>query len=278
MPNPPPPPGILAADTITKLGPEARGKVVVSGSHGGVYPAHLAVKAGLRAVILNDAGIGKDRAGIGCLDYCQRVGMAAATVAHDSCRIGDTADILARGRISHANDLARDCGVVPGQGCLEAAERLCAASPPPGIPAAGVEMKEGRRVLDDGPGRIVLIDSAALVEPTDTGQIVVTGSHGGLVGGDPAMALRVEALAAFFNDAGFGANDQGITRLPALDERGIIAATVSASSARIGEAESTYRDGVLSAVNRTAERAGLCAGQACRDAIAMLLNVDSRAC
>lgn len=270
MPNLPLPPGILAADTITKLGPEARGRVVVSGSHGGVYPAHLAVKAGLRAVILNDAGIGKERAGIGGLDYCQCAGMAAATVSHNSCRIGDTADMLARGRISHVNDLARDCGVAPGQSCLEAAERLRAAPPPPGLPLGKGVVKEGRRVLEGCACRIVLIDSAAMVEPADAGQIVVTGSHGGLVGGDPAMALRVEAFAAFFNDAGFGADDQGITRLPALDERGIIAATVTADSARIGEAESTYRDGVLSAVNRAAERAGLRTGQDCTEVIGML--------
>ena len=39
-------PGILAADTITKLPPDAAGQVVVSGSHGGRYPGYLAAKAG----------------------------------------------------------------------------------------------------------------------------------------------------------------------------------------------------------------------------------------
>ena len=46
------------------------------------------------------------------------------------------------------------------------------------------------------------------------------------------------------------------TRLPALDERGIAAATVSAASARIGDALSTYADGVLSHVNATARALG----------------------
>ena len=55
--------GILLADTITRLPYEAAGAVVVSGSHGGCYPAQLAAKAKVRAVILNDAGFGLDEAG-----------------------------------------------------------------------------------------------------------------------------------------------------------------------------------------------------------------------
>lgn len=285
MPDMPLPPGVIVADTITKPGAEARGRVMISGSHGGVYPAYLAIKAGLRAVILNDAGVGKGHAGIGCLDYCRQRGMAAATVAHDSCRIGDAADMLARGRISHVNDIARACGVEPGQPCFEAAERLLAAPPPPDRPLGKGEEQENRRVVDGGARRsdarrsdarcIVLIDSAALVEPDDAGQIVITGSHGGLVGGKPVMALRVDAHAAFFNDAGFGADDWGISRLPALDERGIIAATVAAASARIGEAESTWRDGILSAVNRTARQAGLAVGQSCFSAVERLMKTRS---
>lgn len=275
MPDTPLPPGLIATDTITKPGPQVRGRVMICGSHGGVYPAYLAVKAGLRAVILNDAGVGKDHAGTGCLDYCRQRGMAAATVAHDSCRIGDAADMLARGRISHVNDIARACGVEPGQPCLEAAERLREAPRPLDLPLAKGEEQENRHVVDGGARRgdarrIVLIDSAALVKPDDAGQIVITGSHGGLVGGNPAMALRVDAHAAFFNDAGFGAEGWGISRLPALDERGIVAATVAAASARIGEAESTWRDGVLSAVNRTARQAGLAVGQSCVSAVALL--------
>ena len=41
MPEPPP---ILTADSITRVGPEAAGSVVVNGSHGGVYAAYLAGK------------------------------------------------------------------------------------------------------------------------------------------------------------------------------------------------------------------------------------------
>ena len=82
-------PGILAADTITKLPPDAAGQVVVSGSHGGRYPGYLAAKAGLRAVILNDAGVGKDAAGIGRLAALDPRGVAAGAVSDASWRIGD---------------------------------------------------------------------------------------------------------------------------------------------------------------------------------------------
>ncbi|SME89892.1 hypothetical protein SAMN06265365_101265 [Tistlia consotensis] len=246
--------GPLVADTITKLPPEAAGAVVVSGSHGGRYPGYLAAKAGLRAVILCDAGIGLDGAGVAALPYLDALGIAAATVSHLSCRIGDTGDMLARGRISRANAVAAACGVAPGQGTAEAAARLEAA---PLVQADPPSLGESRSELPgSGPRRILLLDSAALVRPEDAGKIVVTGSHGGLVGGNPAMALRVDGFAAVFNDAGIGIDEAGIQRLPALDARGIAALTVAAATARIGEARSSFEQGIISAVNETARRLG----------------------
>ena len=96
----------------------------------------------------------------------------------------------------------------------------------------------------------MLIDSASMVDPLgDAGAVVVTGSHGGLVGGDPARALGVAAFAAAYNDAGIGIEAAGIARLPALDIRGIAAITVAAASARIGEARSTFEHGNITAMN-----------------------------
>ena len=40
---------VLLLDSVTKLPPEADGAVVVGGSHGAVYAAHLSAKAGVRA-------------------------------------------------------------------------------------------------------------------------------------------------------------------------------------------------------------------------------------
>ena len=106
-----------------------------------------------------------------------------------------------------------------------------------------------------------------MVAPADAGAIVVTGSHGGLVGGDPAMALRTDAFAAVFNDAGIGIEEAGIGRLAALEQRGIAAFTVAAASARIGEARSTFEDGIISRVNAAAARLAAAAGMRARDVL-----------
>lgn len=256
---------VVLAATATKLGPEAAGRVVVSGSHGGAYVAYLVAAAAARAAILNDAGVGRDDAGIAGLGRCAAIGMAAATVGHDSARIGDAEDSIRRGVISHANDLARSLGCVPGMPCRQAAARLSRAPlPSERMPAH----EEARHLVGAADGRrIVCLDSASLVRPDDAGQIVVTGSHAALVGGRPENALRVDALAALFNDAGIGA--AGVGRLPALDERGIAAAAVAADSARIGDGKSTYFDGIVSRVNRTAERAGARPGMAARRFVAL---------
>jgi hypothetical protein len=257
---------IIEAPTITSLPPEARGAVVVSGSHGGRYPGYLAAKAKVRAVILNDAGVGRDGAGIASLGDLERYGIAAAAVSHASARIGDSADMMSRGVISHANAPARAAGVVLGIGCREAAERLLAAHL---VEAEPEPFGETRSVLElsGAARRLVLVDSAAQVVAGDAGQIIVTGSHGGLVGGDPRLALRVAGYAGVFNDAGVGIDNAGIARLPALDRRGIAAFTVSAASAAIGDAGSAYRDGVISVANEAALARGARPGLRAREVI-----------
>ena len=120
---------IVAADSITRVGPEAAGAVVVNASHGGVYAAYLAAKLHAAAAIFNDAGVGRDRAGIGGLDYLQEFGIAAATVGHNTARIGDGADMVASGVITHANAPAISLGVSPGQSCRDGGHVLLLHGP-----------------------------------------------------------------------------------------------------------------------------------------------------
>src|SRR3954451_18017596 len=94
---------IVVADSITRVGPEASCAVVVNASHGCVYAAYLAAKLHAAAAIFNHAGVGRDRAGIGGLDYLQEFGIAAATVGNNTARIGAGADMVAYGVITHAN-------------------------------------------------------------------------------------------------------------------------------------------------------------------------------
>jgi hypothetical protein len=56
---------ILTVGSCSNLRAEHRSHVVVSGSYGGRYNAFNAAKWPVRAVIMNDAGVGKDGSGIG---------------------------------------------------------------------------------------------------------------------------------------------------------------------------------------------------------------------
>ena len=259
---------IVVADSITRVSEaEATGAVIVNASHGGVYAAYLVAKLGAAAAIFNDAGVGRDRAGIGGLDYLQELGIPAATVGHDTARIGDGADMMARGRITHANVLADALGCRPGMACENAAAALRNGSPARGAPPQALEA--AFLLVDEAP-QVWALDSASLVLPEQKDAIVVTGSHGGLLGGRPETALKYDVRAAFYNDAGIGIDEAGVSRLPALDARGIPAATVAAASARIGDARSTFEDGVLSRVNARAAALGLAPGMTAREAITLL--------
>jgi len=245
---------ILVIDSITKLGAAEAGRVAVAASHGGIYSASLAARGHLRGVILNDAGIGLEAAGIAGLAYLDALGMAAAAVDYRSARIGDGSDMMARGVISHANAAAARLGCTPGEPCSSAAERLSAGAPfASKVPAYA----EARVLLREGAPAVWGIDSNSLAEPSDAGTVLITGSHGGLLGGRPESAIRVAALAAVYNDAGIGRDRAGVSRLPALDARGIAGATVAAASARIGDARSTWATGRLSCINALAERCGV---------------------
>jgi hypothetical protein len=238
---------LIVVPSVTKLPPETDGGVVVGGSHGAVYAAYLSAKAGARAAIHHDAGIGRDEAGVSGLAWAEAHGMAMAAVATASARIGDGADMLRRGLISRANDLAAACGVFPGQTVAEAAERLKAATWPHAKPSP---LAEGRTM--NGP--IICVDSISLADNRDHGRVVASGSHGGVPAGETATAIR--PALALFNDAGFGMERAGVAGLAILGKAGIPGATVAALSARIGDGQSTLADGVLSEINEAAYRLG----------------------
>jgi uncharacterized protein YunC (DUF1805 family) len=246
--------------------------VVVSGSHGGVYAAQLLAKARVRGAISNDAGVGKDGAGIGGLDWLGKLGIAACTVDHASARIADGADAMEHGRISHANKPAATLGVKAGMPVREAAAHLRHAHPYAGdVPALG---ESRARIPSSGHREVWALDSITLVQPSDRRAIVLSGTHGALLGGRPDDGLlKVDLFAAFFNDAGGGKDGAGYARLPVLEPRGIAAATLSANTARIGDGRSAYETGVISRVNAIGERLGLHEGMSAREAVARLLGL-----
>lgn len=248
---------ILVMDSVTKLGPEDRGKVLVAASHGGVYAGYLAAKGHARGVILNDAGGGLEDAGFASLAWADAFAMPAAAVDCMSARIGDGADMIENGRISHANRSARAAGVAVGMPAAAAADAMAAAELWSG---EAPDLPESRFVIRDGRPRVIGCDSASLIRDEDAGQIVVCASHGGLLASAPGYILKAPLLGVVLNDAGVGKDAAGVARIRAAEGMGVAAVAVAAASARIGDARSTWETGVLSCVNGLAAEAGAAVG------------------
>lgn len=256
-------------DSINYLEPQHAGMCVLAGSHGGLYCAYKALEIGAAALILNDAGVGRDEAGIASLRHGDEASLPVATVSHLSARIGDAADMYARGRLSHVNRAAAALDVKVGMGCADALTLMMRAK---GRPGPATTVAEHRHEIPLCGQTVVCIDSASLIQPKDGGGIVITGSHGGLIGGRADKAMNVRVRLAVFNDAGVGADSAGLGRLGPLDALSIAAATVSHRSARIGDALSTFEDGILSHVNDCAAAAGFRVGVPLRDALTAWLK------
>ncbi|HEX3848372.1 MAG TPA: hypothetical protein VHV81_13405 [Steroidobacteraceae bacterium] len=263
---------IFTAPSSATAPSECRGHVLVSGSYGGEYNAYHAGKLGLRGVVLNDAGVGKNRAGIRGLDYLDAVGLAAAAADARTCHIGDAEHMLEHGVIGHVNRAAARLGCAPGQSVRACAERMRSGAvidaPMPAI--AGGK----RHVISAAPGEpaVICIDAAPMLEAADAGSIAVTGSHAALFRGRPDGVIKVDVRAIFFSDAGIGLDEAGVARLPTLDERGIAAAAAAAESAEIGDARAIHAAGIMSRVNATAAALGARPGAPIRGFIETLLT------
>ncbi len=240
----------LVCNSITHVPLDAKGQAVLAASHGGLFSAAQALRAGLGAVILHDAGFGRDQAGVSGVRMLDAWDVPAATVSHRSARIGNGADCAQRGTLSFVNGPAARLGLHQDQPVKDALALLQTLESAP--PGASLEVVEARRLLRDIAG-VVLADSNSLVTEADADAIFVTGSHGGLLGGRLETAIKSPVFAAIYNDADGGIDDAGWSRLPALQARGIAAVTVSAWSARIGDACSTFEEGYVTHSN---ERAG----------------------
>ena len=107
-------------DSIGYSTPAMRGCCIVSGSHGGMSAARYAVDVRPALVFFNDAGGGKDDAGTAGVAWLESQGIAAATVGHDTARIGDARSTLDSGVISRVNQQAAALGVAVGMTCGDA--------------------------------------------------------------------------------------------------------------------------------------------------------------
>lgn len=115
---------VILMDSITKTSIEDEGAIVVCASHGGASSGEFALEVPLAAVFFNDAGVGKDRAGVLALDMLQNSGIPAVAISHESARIGDSQDMWDAGIVSEVNPAAAEAGVVIGESVSQAVSRL----------------------------------------------------------------------------------------------------------------------------------------------------------
>jgi hypothetical protein len=243
--------------------------VVVVGSFAGAMSLGFALEIGVRGLIAHDAGVGRDGAGISGLTLTDRLGVPAAAVAARSARIGDGESVYAEGLISHVNHCAVALGVSIGQKAADAADAMLAAAA--GTPAPEPIVDRRLRIaLDAADGRVVLVDSMLFAGPDNRSDVVCVGSHGGRV--NMARALEIRPRGALFSDGGDARGGSGVNGLPLLDAVDVPAAAVDAMRARIGDAASTWTDGVISAANDTARRAGVATGQTAAVAARTMLS------
>lgn len=118
------PPHVVLLDSIAQVTPEHAGKIVVTGSHGGASAARYASATAARLYVFNDAGVGRDEAGIAALALLDAQGIAAATVSHVSARIGEASDTWECGVISHLNAAAARLGLRSGAPLRTAVDAL----------------------------------------------------------------------------------------------------------------------------------------------------------
>lgn len=266
---------IVVTDSVTlcdeRVGPR---DVLVAGSFAGPLALGLALglalERGVRALVAHAAGGGRDDAGIAGLAVADTLGIPMVAVETMSARLGDGTSVFGDGVVEHVNGVAVALGAIPGLPAREAARLLLGAPPGRRVKRGVLVHREHRVVAETRRGRIVLVGSASFTDGRNARDVLCLGSHGGRVNAGPLLAVRPRG--AIFNDGGMARDGSGANGLVLLGEAGIAAATVAAMSARIGDPESTWETGIVSALNEPARAAGVLIGQDARQAARLMLG------
>lgn len=113
---------VLVMDSVSFADAADAGHVIVTGSHGGISAGEYAAGVRPSLAVCNDAGIGKNGAGIAGMKALDARGIPALAVAHTSARIGDGMDVWSSGVVSYVNPSAAAAGFAVGDGLCEAIE------------------------------------------------------------------------------------------------------------------------------------------------------------
>lgn len=262
------PEGVILLDSLGDLQPDNVSPILVCASHcgdNGTFARKLK-NCHVKAVFLNNAGIGKNQAGISGLVHYEAENILACAVDCNSAEIGVARDTWESGIISHVNNLAEKSGIQTGDTVQEAVSKIINLI---GLPSsiqinkhsesAVIEKQESSSKVDlpkqtqtqiEGVS-ITVTDSITFLNENNAGDIVVCGSHGGVSAGHYAQKHSLKAV--FFNDAGIGKNNAGIKGLDGLNDAGIIACTVDCMSAEIFNGQDTLENGIITVCNQLAK-------------------------
>ena len=261
------PEAVILLDSLGDLQPDNASPILVCASHcgdNGAFARKLK-NCHVKAVFLNNAGIGKNQAGISGLSHYEAENILACAVDHNSAEIGVARDTWESGIISHTNTLAEEAGIQTGDSVQEAVAKIINLIDLPSSTqknkgfeslindekekSSKVDLKKQIQTQIDGVS-ITVTDSITFLNESNVGDIVVCGSHGGVSAGHYAQKYGVKTV--FFNDAGIGKNNAGIKSLESLSDAGILACTVDCMSAEIFNGQDILDNGIISVCNQLA--------------------------
>jgi uncharacterized protein YunC (DUF1805 family) len=277
------PEAVILLDSLGDVQPDNTSPILVCASHcgdNGTFARKLK-NCHVKAVFLNNAGIGKNHAGICGLTHYEAENILVCAVDHNSAEIGVARDTWESGIISHTNTLAEKAGIQSGDSVQEAVAKIIILIDNTSLIQKNKssethinENKESKvdpikqtQTQIDGVN-ITVTDSITFLNANNAGDIVVCGSHGGVSAGHYAQKHRLKAV--FFNDAGIGKNNAGIKSLDSLSDAGILACTVDCMSAEIFNGQDVLDNGIISVCNQLAKTKNIKVNMTVKEALKLI--------
>lgn len=261
---------ILSMDTAYLVCDQNVGDVVVSASYCGVLPARFIGQHRPGGSIGVDCAVGPAGASIAGLWFFEALNIAAAAADVATVVLGDGIDLYEHGVISFVNHPAGLAGVEVGMTVEHAALKMLGTRREIQSPENVTNRVE---IYRNAKGRaVVCTDSIAFGLQEDCNNVLVTAGHSGRSA--LPYFLKVKPHAFICSDGGMGRNASGVEGMHQAVQYGIPGAAVDARTAMMGSGISTYRDGVISAVNAIARAMGVEVGISAAEAALRLANSE----
>lgn len=113
---------IVIVDTSSEVDQSNNMDIIITGSHGGVNACEYMGNMKIKGMVSNDAGIGKNEAGIAGMKALDKYDIPAVAVATMSAKIGNGTSTYEQGKVSATNELAKKLGISEGISAREAAD------------------------------------------------------------------------------------------------------------------------------------------------------------